>query len=139
MQRRHLDGSDSDRIPAATLMIEVDGIDRFPRKKRREKILDQVAWVIGDTIRGTDTVFRHGEDGFMVVLTHTAEAAAMAAADRIRTNVSIMPLLREEGVTVSIAVAPGTDDDLAGSIERAERAIGHATENNQIVRAEPGN
>lgn len=133
--RRHHDGPLAAEVPASTLIVEIDGFDSFEPNKRRRKILDQVSWVITDTMRRTDAVYRHGEDWFCVVMAQTPEAEALGAADRLRVNVESMPLLADEGVTVTVAVAAGSEADLDWSIARAEDAIAGPHEANRVIRA----
>lgn len=134
--RRRLDQPDVvPTVPASTLMIEIDGFESVSRARRRKKILDQVSWVVSDTLRSTDTVLRHGDAGFCAVLANTPEDEALGAAKRVRANVELMPLLRDAGVTVTVGVAAGGDDDLADTIERAERAMSSTSGSNQVIRA----
>ena len=134
--RRRLDGGHPDlEHPASTLMIGIDGFDSVESKKRRRKVLDQVSWVITDTMRSTDAVYRHGDAGFCVVMAETPENEALGAAGRLRANVEMMPLLAEAGVTVTVGVAAGSEADLATSIARAEAAISHRSETNSVIRA----
>ena len=134
--RRRLDGGKPDlEHPASTLMIDIDGFDSVESKKRRRKVIDQVSWVITDTMRGTDAVYRHSDHGFCVVMAETPENEALGAANRLRTNVEMMPLLAEAGVTVTVGVAAGSEADLATSIARAERAIEGRSEANSVIRA----
>ncbi len=133
--RRHHDATPAVELPASTLVVEIDGFDSFEPVKRRRKILDQVSWVITDTMRRTDAVYRHGEDWFCVVMAQTPEAEALGAADRLRENVESMPLLADDGVTVTVAVAAGSEADLDWSIARAEDAISGPHDANRVIRA----
>lgn len=134
--RRRGDGQPAIGRPASTLMVEIDGFDAIERPKRRRKVLDQVSWVITDTMRGTDAVYRHGESGFCVVMAQTPESEALGAANRLRSNVEVMPLLAEAGITVTIGVAAGSEADLDVSIARAESAISSRDEANSVIRAD---
>lgn len=134
-RRRHDGSSAVPSVPASTLMIEIDGFDSIKRARRRTKILDQVSWVIADTLRSTDAVYRHGESGFCAVLANTPEHEAFGAAKRVRADVESMPLLADAGVTVTVTVAAGGDDDLGDTIERAERAMSGTQGSNQVIRA----
>jgi diguanylate cyclase (GGDEF)-like protein len=135
--RRRLDAAGPvEEHPASTLMIGIDGIDSVDSKKRRQKVVDQVSWVITDAMRSTDAVYLHGEAGFCVVMAETSEDEAMAAADRLRANVESMPLLADAGVTVTVGVAVGSEADLAASIARAERAVSSAQAANRVIWAD---
>lgn len=135
MRRRH-DSGTLEAVPASTLMIEVDGFEAVRRARRRNKILDQVSWVASDTLRSTDAVYRYGDSSFCAVLANTPEHEAIGAANRVRANVESMPLLAEAGITVTVGVAAGGDDELAATIARAELAVFAPHESNQVIRAE---
>lgn len=134
--RRLDDGGPVVDRPASTLMVKIDGFESVGQAKRRRKIIDQVSWVIIDTLRSSDAVYRHGDAGFCVVMAKTPENEALAAADRLRSNVESMPLLAEAGVTVAVGVAVGSEADLPRSIARAEAAIMNGHVANRVVRAE---
>lgn len=133
--RRLHDGEPALDRPASTLMVEIDGFDSIAQTKRRRKVLDQVSWVITDTMRRTDAVYRHGDAGFCVVMAETPETEALGAANRLRSNVESMPLLAEAGVTVTVGVAAGSEADLDESIARAEKALSEHRDANRVIRA----
>lgn len=145
--RRQLDadvaaGLDTSDQPTATLMIDVDAFDGYTGKKGAasgDQVLERVSWVIMATVRTTDVVYRHGGSSFCVLLPATTDADAVAVADRIRSNVQKMPLLAESHVTVSVGVATGTGQQLADTIERADRALaeGSARGPNQVYCVPP--
>jgi len=99
-------------------------------------VLEQVSWVASDTLRSTDAVYRIGDSGFCAVLANTPEFEAIRAANRVRDNVKLMPLLADAGITVTVAVAVGGDDDLAATIARAEQAVSEPHASNQVIRAD---
>ena len=117
-------------------MVVVDGFDSIEPTKRHRKVLDQVSWVITDTMRSTDAVYRHGVAGFCIVMAQTPEGEALNAADRLRVNVESMPLLADAGVTVSVGVAVGSEADLDESIARAGQAVSDSQEANRVIRAD---
>ncbi|MEM1334868.1 MAG: GGDEF domain-containing protein [Actinomycetota bacterium] len=131
--RRQLDqdiaaGVVSDQ-PTSTLMIDVDDFAQFTGKKGSadpDQVLERVAWVIMATVRTTDVVYRHAQSSFCVLLPSTNDADAVTVADRIRTNVEKMPLLSTLSVSISIGVASGPSDDVAGAVDRAIEALGRA-------------
>lgn len=145
--RRQLDadvaaGLDTSDQPTATLMIDVDAFDGYTGKKGAasgDQVLERVSWVIMATVRTTDVVYRHGGSSFCVLLPATTDADAVAVADRIRGNVQKMPLLAESHVTVSVGVATGTGQQLAQTIERADRALieGATSGPNQVFAVPP--
>ncbi|MEL6891805.1 MAG: GGDEF domain-containing protein [Actinomycetota bacterium] len=131
--RRQLDrdistGLVSDQ-PTSTLMIDVDDFAQYTGKKGAadpDQVLERVAWVIMATVRTTDVVYRHARSSFCVLLPSTNDTDAVTVADRIRVNVEKMPLLSSLSVTISIGVASGPSDDVAGAVDRAIEALGRA-------------
>jgi len=134
--RRQLDrdiesGVASDQ-PTSTLMIDVDDFDRYTGKKgdvSPDQVLERVAWVIMATVRTTDVVYRHDHSSFCVLLPSTSDADALVVAERIQSNVEKMPLLSTMSVSISIGVASGPSDDVAGAVDRALEALDRAMQN----------
>ncbi len=129
--------ADPQARPASILWVQVAGHESLSSERRRNKALEQVSWVITYTVRSSDAVYRVGDSGFCVVMTRTPESDAMKAAERLRGNVECMPLLADVGVTVSVGVAVGSEQDLMGSIKRAEESTLGAEPGNQVLRAIP--
>jgi len=135
--RRQLDrdiksGVVSDQ-PTSTLMIDIDDFERYTGKKGEvspDQVLERVAWVIMATVRTTDVVYRHDNSSFCVLLPSTSDADALVVAERIRGNVEKMPLLSTMSVSISIGVASGPSDDVAGAVDRALEALDRAVQNN---------
>ncbi|MFK8023875.1 MAG: diguanylate cyclase [Ilumatobacter sp.] len=134
-RRRRSDQSGAEPLPASTLMVEIDRFEEVVRRRRRKRVLQQVLWVIGDTIRSTDAVFLNRESSFCVVLASTPEDEALAAADRIRANVGLMSSLDGHGVTVSIGVAVGGSGELSDTISRAQAALADNAERDLVIYA----
>ena len=131
--RRQLDRDIANGVvgdqPTSTLMIDVDDFETFTGKKGSpdpDQVLERVAWVIMATVRTTDVVYRHARSSFCVLLPSTSDSDAVAVADRIRVNVEKMPLLSSLAVSISIGVASGPSDDVAGAVDRAIEALGRA-------------
>jgi diguanylate cyclase len=51
-----------------------------------DQILVEVAHMLKETVRPTDTVFRYGGDEFLVILSETAEEKAAAVVRRIQSE-----------------------------------------------------
>jgi|SRR6056297_1178399 len=131
--RRQLDRDIANGIIAdqttSTLMIDVDHFADYTGKKGSpdpDQVLERVAWVIMATVRTTDVVYRHAQSSFCVLLPSTSDTDAVTVADRIRSNVEKMPLLSSLDVSISIGVASGPADDVAGAVDRAVTALGRA-------------
>jgi diguanylate cyclase (GGDEF)-like protein len=113
------------------LMID---IDRFKRLNDRyghatgDAVLRDVAAAIYTTVRAEDTPARYGGEEFAVILRRASALQAADVAERIRAAVAAIPPERlgiAQPVTVSIgvAVADGSDDDVRSLLERADRAL----------------
>lgn len=88
--------------------------------------LQSVAQCIGESIRGSDLLFRCGGEEFLVLLSQTELEGATQLAERIRIHVSSLnlPVVGETPLTVSLGVAELTaQDDVASIYERADRAL----------------
>ena len=117
--------------PTATLMIDVDDFESFNGRKgaaHGDQVLERIAWVIMATVRATDVVYRHSASSFCVLLPSTSDADAVSVAERIQRNVDAMPLLAMLEVQVTIGVASGAADDVAGAVDRALAALDDAVE-----------
>ena len=125
-------------LPTASLLVEIDraagGADAC--ELVADEVLERVSWVIMATVRTTDIVYRPGHATFCVLLPMTSDDQAVTAADRIRVNVERLPQLAADDVTVSIGVAGGASDDVAGTVERAGRALDGERGANRVVRVD---
>ncbi len=128
--RRQLDldlaaGVDSSGLSTATLMIDVDDFERHTRRggTSADLVLERVAWVVMATVRTSDIVYRHRPSSFCVLLPATTDDHAVIAAERIRSNIESTPLLTESAVTVSIAVAVGSSEQVSDTVHRADVAL----------------
>lgn len=132
--RRQLDhdlvaGIDRSGMPTASLMIEIDDLDRYSGEDgtpTADLVVERVSWVIMATVRGTDVVYRRDRSSFCVLLPSTPDGHAVAVADRIHGNVAKMPVLGAIGVTISLGVATGPPEDLATLVDRALKALEEA-------------
>jgi len=72
-------------------------------------VLSTASRVLGDSIRGVDSVGRFGGEEFVVVLPEMGQAEALDTAERLRQSIRHKPVILETGdcvlVTVSIGVA----------------------------------
>lgn len=129
--RRQLDidlaaGVDAAGLSTATLMIDIDEFDRYPKRGEvtADQILERVAWVVMATVRTSDIVYRHARATFCVLLPATTDGDAGIVAERIRSNIESTPLLVDFDVTVSVGVAVGESEHVGETVERANAALG---------------
>jgi two-component system, cell cycle response regulator len=108
-----------------------------------DEILRQVARLLAQGCRETDTPTRYGGEEFVIVAPETTAAAAADFADRLRQDISAHPLQahgHSMDVTMSFGVAdntgPKTPEEL---VHAADVALYHAKESgrNCVKTAEP--
>jgi len=94
-----------------------------------DQALIQVSAAVRNAVRSRDIVTRFGGEEFMVLLTSTTPDAALQAAERIRQRVydlKIPHMFNQNvatNVTVSIGLAPLSDDDIETALEQADKAL----------------
>ena len=111
------------------LMIDIDYLkrvnDRFGHLAG-DRVLQKVARVLADQLRGIDTVARYGGEEFAVLLPETGNERALVVAERLRSRVAASgheELL--DPVTISIGVATCPDDAVTPSdlLHKADVAL----------------
>lgn len=112
-------------------MIDVDHFKRINDTwghTQGDLILTKIAEVCEQSLRPTDVIGRFGGEEFVVALPHTSPSEAQAVAERLKDNVSTLPLTDELNelslsVTIGIAVASDEDADLDTLITRADNML----------------
>jgi diguanylate cyclase (GGDEF)-like protein len=116
----------------AALMIDIDLFKRVNDTYGHptgDRVLQHVAQAITQSVRPSDLVFRFGGEEFLVLLPDVDEATAIAAAERIRTNVA-HPAEECPDVTVSVGVAHRHEgEDHEDLVARADLALYQAKSN----------
>jgi diguanylate cyclase (GGDEF)-like protein len=117
--------------PIGLLMIDVNRFKEINDQRGHhvgDGVLQTIAGVLLQTVRGTDLVVRYGGDEFLVVLTETGTDAEQVA-DRIRSSVmrsEKLRLLASSEVTVSvgtIAWHPASGTPLAHVLAQADERM----------------
>lgn len=117
--------------PIGLLMIDVNRFKEINDHRGHhvgDGVLQTIAGVLLQTVRGTDLVVRYGGDEFLVVLTETGTDAEQVA-DRIRSSVmrsEKLRLLASSEVTVSvgtIAWHPASGTPLAHVLAQADERM----------------
>jgi diguanylate cyclase (GGDEF)-like protein len=134
LQQNHRMGA-----PMTLLMFDLDNL---------KTINDTFGHLVGDDVlrgigvyfqnrtRSTDTVFRTGGDEFLALLYDTNINNACHVAEEISKEITLLPLLQDQPVTVSIGIADlKPDDDLNSWLKRVDRNLYMAKSSgrNQVV------
>ncbi len=99
-----------------------------------DEVLIQLATVIKDNIRRTDSVYRYGGEEFLIVFPEADEEGGVIAAENVRARVQNLAITHEQSatgvVTVSIGVAQEctSDPDQKHTLARADAALYRAKE-----------
>ena len=94
-----------------------------------DAVLRQVAGIIADSVRASDTFGRYGGEEFMLILPETTTEDAVAVAEELRSLVMHEPLRIAEGqtikATISIGIAGGRGSELQLDmlVDRADAAM----------------
>ncbi|NLG83711.1 MAG: GGDEF domain-containing protein [Firmicutes bacterium] len=124
------------RAPLALIFIDIDHFKNINDTLGHlvgNEVLERVAGLIKEVIRGTDLVFRYAGDEFAVLLPRTGLEQAVNLAERLRLRVHAQRLETPEGpraLSLSIGVAElgaqmKEPEDL---VEMADRALYRAKE-----------
>lgn len=111
--RQHLDARKEAPHCTAVLMIDVDRFKRYNDQFGHlvaDGILEQIAHVLGASVREPDRVARYGGDEFVVIVSNVTADDAMLLAERLRNQVARTGLCT---ISVGVAVA----DDSEGAVE----------------------
>lgn len=107
--------------------------------KEGDKVLQEVAKIMRNTLRVSDIVFRIGGEEFVALLPETDLAAAKQVAHKLRTMIEDQMKLAQYNVTVSIGVTQVESKDTYDSIFiRCDKCLYRAKENgrNMVVSSE---
>ncbi len=117
-------------LPTAAIMLDIDHFKQVNDSFGHEigdRVIQQVAAIVGRMSRASDVVARTGGEEFLLVLPDTDLAAARVLAERIRLAVGERPLLvdgQRIPVTISLGVTCATGEvDLDDLTQDADRAM----------------
>lgn len=114
------------------LLIDIDSFKAYNDHYGHmmgDKALIQVSSAIRNAVRSRDIVARYGGEEFMVLLTSTTAEAALQTAERIRQRVNELNIPHmfnqsiDTHVTISIGLAPVSDDNIEAALELADKAL----------------
>lgn len=119
------------RRAICVLMIDIDHFKRvndLHGHAAGDEVIRQVGRIISEAIRTTDKVARFGGEEFVVLLRETDMKGAAIFAERIRQTVADT-VFEPEGacleatISIGMAEAEKSDEDIDRTIERADRAL----------------
>ena len=132
----HFDGliGEGDEHPTlSVLMVDIDHFKSFNDKFGHavgDAVLRNVAKAIGECIRSTDHAVRYGGEEFLVILPDAALEQALEIAEKIRTKIGTLRLVRRRDnlslppLTVSVGVAVlRNGEDAETVVIRADGAL----------------
>jgi two-component system, cell cycle response regulator len=105
--------------PLSLVILDVDHFKRINDScghVEGDRVLVDIAAIVGSNVRGADLVARYGGEEFVILLPHIGEAGALAVAEKVRAAVAahVFPGLSPGPVTISLGLvtfhgeAPGT-------------------------------
>lgn len=106
-----------------------------------DRILEQLAEVLTQQVRGGDFVFRLSGEEFLIVLADVNQTIIYRVAEKVRSTIANHPFkLNEKHVSVTVSIGTAIHDrhpDFNRTIKRAKEALAAAKENgkNQVVSA----
>ncbi len=119
------------------LMLDIDYFKRVNDQYGHltgDDVLEKVATLVQQNIRGTDTAGRYGGEEFIIILSKADLSAALVVAERIRKAIEMAEMKDSAGnvfgITVSLGLSsyrPGEDKHLF--ISRVDNALYKAKEN----------
>ena len=124
----------------SVLIADVDDCARFNAMHGRpagDRMLQAVAGVLSQQVRGHDFVFRYSGEEFLMILCDMQEGCTLNAAERIRQQVQSLVIPLDGPAQASVTLSIGAADydghpDALHLIERARQAL-------QSAQAEGGN
>ncbi len=126
--QKRIDRSERYGTPLTCLLIGIDDMDKIKQlcgASFAAFVLVQVAFRLKRTLRGTDFLWRHGEDGFLLLTDAASVGAISSLSRRLISTVSSEPL-EEGGHTVSPSISVGAArcrTEMASSSELIDVAV----------------
>jgi diguanylate cyclase (GGDEF)-like protein len=117
----------------AVLMLDIDHLSCINERYGQscgDRTLIHLVQTLRSEIRGSDVVFRHGGEEFVVLLTNTNQSTALDVAERIRKQINRNGV-EHRGETINVSASIGVsmlhpDDTVTRILERASFAMYNA-------------
>ena len=114
LTREVLERITRERQSLSLLLLDIDhfkSINDLYGHQSGDRVLRDVAALLGDAVRSTDHAFRFGGDEFAVLLVGTSHDGACGFADRLRSDIAALRIGESD---LSISVSIGVSSILAG-------------------------
>ncbi len=135
-----------DHFNLAILLLDIDHFKSVNDEYGHDigdKILEDVAIILKESIRESDLAIRYGGEEFLILLVgENTEESAMKVAEKIRMNVEKKEFNIKQGYTlnrtlsIGVSIVPDDTDDFATAVKFADIALYKAKEQgrNQVFR-----
>lgn len=118
-------------------LLDIDHLNRINERKGQfigDVVLENVAKIIHQNIRGSDIAGRYGDDEFIIVLPRSNLYAAMVTAERIRNTIQNAEIKDAEENMFTVTVSQGLSsweqgEDAQAFLSRAEENLNKAKQN----------
>lgn len=118
-------------------LLDIDHLNKINERHGQfvgDAVLENVARIIHQNIRGTDLAGRYGDDEFIIVLPRSNLYAAMVTAERIRNTIHDAVMKDADGKGFTVTVSQGLSsweqgEDARSLLARAEENLNKAKQN----------
>lgn len=129
---RMIQQAERSQMPFVLMLLDLDNFkqvnDKFGHQEG-DKILQEFAQGLNDSVRGNDIIFRFGGDEFAILLDNCSGQTANIVASRVRHICSTHNNLARHGISASIGCAKWQNADSEKTLfSRADNALYNAKE-----------
>ena len=118
-------------------MLDIDHFKKVNDKYGHitgDDVLEKIATLMRQSIRGTDAAGRYGGEEFIIILPRTDWASAIGVAERIRKTIEAAEIKDSRGNAFGVSISQGLSrykpgDDKYSLVARADNALYRAKEN----------
>ncbi len=115
------------KVNLSVVVFNVDSLKRVNDaygNVKADNILKELEGVVTHFIRDNDSLYRRGDDEFIVLLPHTAKEQGRTQAERLRQTISQNQFSISEPITISAGVTEYIDGDTLESVlQRTDMAL----------------
>lgn len=110
----------------SVIMLDIDHFKKLNDTQGHQYgdyVLKQIAEILRQSIRNTDTIGRYGGEEFIIVCSETGLAESYMLANRLRAEIERSQFKRQLQVTISGGVAELHEEDIQQLVEKADRCL----------------